>query len=82
MAGTRSGGKKTAAKNLAKDPDFYKKIGSKGGRNSQRTGFALATPQQRADWGYRGYLARMRNAARRRAAARLEGRHHEEATTS
>lgn len=30
MAGTREGGKKAAAKNLANDPDFYKRIGKKG----------------------------------------------------
>lgn len=32
MPGTVTGGKKAAAANLAKDPDFYKKIGSKGGK--------------------------------------------------
>ena len=37
MAGTREGGKKAAAKNLANDPDFYKRIGAKGGRISRRT---------------------------------------------
>jgi general stress protein YciG len=31
MAGTLAGGKKAAAANLARDPDFYKKIGGKGG---------------------------------------------------
>lgn len=40
MAGTREGGKKAAAKNLAKDPDFYGKIGSMGGRKSKTGGFA------------------------------------------
>lgn len=30
MAGTKAGGKKAAAKNLANDPDFYRKIGAKG----------------------------------------------------
>ena len=40
MAGTMSGGKKAAAKNLAKDPDFYKKIGSKGGKAGNTGGFA------------------------------------------
>lgn len=44
MAGTVEGGKKTAAKNLAKDPDFYKKIGAKGGRNGTTGGFA-ANPE-------------------------------------
>lgn len=40
MSGNREGGKKAAAKNLAKDPDFYGKIGSMGGRKSKNGGFA------------------------------------------
>lgn len=40
MAGTKAGGQLAAAKNLAKDPDFYKKIGSKGGSNGTTGGFA------------------------------------------
>lgn len=40
MAGTKAGGQKAAAKNLANDPDFYKRIGSKGGRNGNTGGFA------------------------------------------
>lgn len=44
MAGTKAGGKKAAAKNLAKDPNFYAKIGAKGGRNSRTGGFA-ANPE-------------------------------------
>lgn len=39
MAGTIAGGKKAAAKNLAKDPDFYSKIGAKGGKNGKTGGF-------------------------------------------
>ena len=31
MAGTKAGGQKAAAKNLAKDPNFYARIGRKGG---------------------------------------------------
>lgn len=34
MAGTVAGGQKTRETNLARDPDFYKKIGSKGGRKT------------------------------------------------
>lgn len=37
MSGTKEGGKKAAAKNLASDPDYYRKIGAKGGRNSPST---------------------------------------------
>ena len=33
MAGTKAGGMKAAAANKAKDPDFYAKIGAKGGQN-------------------------------------------------
>jgi general stress protein YciG len=40
MAGTKIGGQKAAAKNLAKDPNFYAKIGSKGGKNGNTGGFA------------------------------------------
>lgn len=44
MAGTKAGGQKAAAKNLAKDPNFYAKIGAKGGRNGNTGGFA-ANPE-------------------------------------
>lgn len=40
MAGTKLGGSKAAAKNLAKDPLFYHKIGAKGGKNGRTGGFA------------------------------------------
>ena len=40
MAGTKAGGKLAAEKNLARDPDFYAKIGAKGGRNGRTGGFA------------------------------------------
>lgn len=55
MAGTKAGGIKAAQKNLAKDPDFYAKIGRKGGQNGRSGGFASnvvgadgLTGQQRA----------------------------------
>ena len=44
MAGTSAGGKLAAAKNLARDPDFYAKIGAKGGRKGHTGGFA-ANPE-------------------------------------
>ncbi len=44
MSGTLTGGKKAAAKNLAKDPNFYAKIGAIGGRNGNTGGFA-ANPE-------------------------------------
>lgn len=41
MAGTKIGGQKAAATNKAKHgPDFYARIGRKGGRNGHTGGFA------------------------------------------
>lgn len=41
MAGTKAGGRKTAATNIAKyGCDFYRRIGSKGGQNGHTGGFA------------------------------------------
>lgn len=39
MSGTKEGGNKAKLKNLAKDPDFYKKIGIIGGKNGKTGGF-------------------------------------------
>lgn len=39
MAGNKIGGMKAAKKNLARDPDFYKRIGSIGGSRSHECGF-------------------------------------------
>ncbi len=44
MAGTKAGGLKAAAKNKAKDPNFYAKIGKKGGERGHTGGFA-ANPE-------------------------------------
>ena len=40
MPGTKAGGMKAAAKNLQRNPNFYKEIGSRGGKNSKGGGFA------------------------------------------
>lgn len=40
MAGTKIGGLKAKAKNLAKNPNFYKEIGHRGGSNGTTGGFA------------------------------------------
>ena len=50
MSGTKVGGKKAAAKNIAKDPDFYKKIGTRGGSSDhpQTRPFALNKDLARA----------------------------------
>lgn len=44
MSATVSGGKKAAAKNLAKDPLFYVKIGARGGAagKGRQKGFAVS----------------------------------------
>lgn len=45
MAGTVIGGKKAAAKNLARDPNFYRKIGRMGGSvKGTQGGFASDNP--------------------------------------
>jgi general stress protein YciG len=53
MAGTKAGGQKAAAKNLQRDPDFYAKIGRKGGKNGHTGGFA-ANPELARIAGARG----------------------------
>ena len=40
MANNREGGAKTRDKLLARDPDYYKKIGAMGGKNGHTGGFA------------------------------------------
>lgn len=44
MSGTKEGGLKAAATNLAKDPSFYSKIGKIGGSRPTTGGFA-ANPE-------------------------------------
>lgn len=39
---TRTGAKKATANILAKDPDFFKKIGSKGGSRKVAKGFSVS----------------------------------------
>lgn len=39
MAGTKQGGMKAAAKNLASNPNFYRDIGKIGGSNGTTGGF-------------------------------------------
>lgn len=56
MAGTKEGGRKARDRNLASDPDFYKKVGSKGGKAPHKypRGFAALTPEKRAEAGRKG----------------------------
>jgi uncharacterized protein len=39
MSGNKLGGQKARDKNLEKDPDFYSKIGTIGGKNGHTGGF-------------------------------------------
>ena len=54
MAGTITGGQKAAAKNLANDPDFYKRIGRIGGQNGNTGGFAAKGYEWAAKCGAKG----------------------------
>lgn len=60
MAGTKAGGKKAAAANKAKDPDFYKKIGAKGGKKGTTGGF-WANRELARSAGSKGGKARRKN---------------------
>lgn len=62
MSGTVSGGKKAAAKSLARDPDFYKKIGAIGGRNGTTGGFAANRELARIAGQKGGRISRRRKA--------------------
>ena len=62
MAGTKAGGLKAAQKNLQKDPNFYAKIGAKGGRNGHTGGFA-ANPELAREAGRKGGQARKKKQA-------------------
>jgi general stress protein YciG len=62
MAGTKEGGKKAAMKNLAKDPNFYAKIGAKGGRLGRTGGFAANPELARLAGAKGGRISRRRKA--------------------
>lgn len=62
MAGTRKGGLKAAAKNVSKDPDFYAKIGAKGGRNGRTGGFAANPALARIAGAKGGRISRRKKA--------------------
>ena len=67
MAGTKAGGLKAAQKNLQKDPNFYAKIGAKGGKNGRTGGFA-ANPQLARIAGAKGGRISRRGKAAQKAA--------------
>lgn len=68
MAGTKQGGLKAAAKNKAKDPNFYAKIGAKGGRLGKTGGFAANPELARIAGAKGGRISRRRKATDKQAA--------------
>lgn len=62
MAGTKAGGIKAAQKNLARDPQFYAKIGAKGGKNGKTGGFAANPELARIAGAKGGRISRRRKA--------------------
>lgn len=60
MAGTKVGGQKAAAKNLSKDPDFYARIGRKGGSIKGTKGGFAANPELARTAGRKGGLVSRR----------------------
>jgi general stress protein YciG len=59
MAGTKEGGAKARDANLAKDPQFYNKIGRKGGlKGGGKNGFHKLTPEQLHEVSRKGGLER------------------------
>lgn len=68
MAGTKAGGQKAAAKNLAKDPNFYAKIGAKGGKNGRTGGFAANPELARLAGAKGGRISRRRKVSDKVAA--------------
>lgn len=70
MAGTVSGGKKAAAKNIAREPGFYARIGKLGGQAPSRypKGFA-ADPKLARIAGAKGGRRSRRGKAKKNAEA-------------
>lgn len=60
MAGTKEGGRKAAAKNLDKNPNFYNEIGKKGGQKGHTGGF-YAHPELAKIAGRKGGAISRRN---------------------
>lgn len=68
MAGTKLGGQKAAAKNLQRDPNFYAKIGAKGGKNGHTGGFAANPELARLAGAKGGRISRRRKTSDNAAA--------------
>lgn len=61
MAGTKAGGLKAAKKNLANDPNFYRRIGKIGGQNGHTGGFAADPERARRAGRLGGMVSRKGN---------------------
>jgi hypothetical protein len=62
MAGNAIGGQKAKMKNLANDPNFYAKIGAKGGKNGHTGGFAANPALARIAGAKGGRISRRKKA--------------------
>lgn len=58
MSGTKIGAAKAREANLKRDPDFYKKIGAKGGSRRVPKGFALNLDRARLAGAKGGKISR------------------------
>jgi general stress protein YciG len=56
VAGSTKQGKKAAKTNRAKDPNYYRKLGAKGGKVTGKKGFALMSVEKRSAAGRKGGL--------------------------
>lgn len=65
MTGTKAGGKKAAATNIANNPNFYHEIGKIGGRNGHTGGFA-ANPELARKAGAKGGKISRRGPAKKK----------------
>ena len=68
MAGTVEGGKKAAAKNIARDALFYAKIGAIGGQKGHTGGFAANPELARIAGRKGGKISRRKKASEKKAA--------------
>ena len=66
MAGTKAGGQKAAATNMAKyGRSFYRRIGSKGGQNGHTGGFASNPELARTAGAKGGRISKRRGSGRK-----------------
>jgi general stress protein YciG len=58
MAGTKAGGLLAAKRNMEREPDFYKRIGQKGGSRQVPKGFATNLERARTAGAKGGAISR------------------------